>query len=83
MDEADHHPAYTDPSCPTNQLRAYFSAINSANPDRVANVIIEASSRSDSSLRLPLGADAWEMIKTKVENLRKELDTVKVQSFSV
>ena len=86
MDEIARHPAYTDPTCPTNQLRALFEIpeirASFAHPDGVAEVIWKASSMGGLPLRLPVGGDAWGAIKSKVDEMQKDLETVRELSLS-
>ncbi|KAH8803475.1 hypothetical protein F5884DRAFT_683167, partial [Xylogone sp. PMI_703] len=86
MDGGARHPAYTDPSCPTNQLRVFFDMpeikAGFAHPDRVAEIIFEASTISGLPLRLPIGGDAWGAIKNKVDDLQEDLERVKDLSQS-
>jgi hypothetical protein len=86
MDGIARHPAHTDPTCPTNQLRLFFGMpdirASFAHPDRVAEVILKASSIGDLPLRLPLGGDDWEAIKSKVDDMQKDLERVRELSLS-
>ncbi|ESZ93385.1 hypothetical protein SBOR_6232 [Sclerotinia borealis F-4128] len=76
------HPAYTDPSCGTRQLEAFFEneafAEQMADAEKVAQVILEATRlerRGELGLRVPVGPDSWSFIKGKyeaeLEGLRK------------
>ena len=83
------HPAYLDPSCPYNQLVAYMSDPKSkeswADPVVVARVIVETVVHQGDKplpMRLPLGSDAWGMIKAETAAVDKELDEWKDVSKS-
>ncbi|RFU28511.1 hypothetical protein B7463_g7826, partial [Scytalidium lignicola] len=84
IDGIARHPAYTDLSCPTNQLRVFLDTpemkAGFAHPDRVAEIVFEASGMSGLPLRLPVGGDAWGMIKRKVDKMQTELEKVKILS---
>jgi hypothetical protein len=87
MEETVRHPAYSDPSSPTNQLRGLFGSSTAsyfAHPDRIAEAIFEAASQGRNfPLRLPLGSDAWGMTKTKLDEMSQDLERVKPLSFGV
>ncbi len=75
------HPAYLDPSCPYNQLAAYMKNPESrkgwADPDVVAKVMVETVEKKGERkmpLRLPVGSDAWGMIRAENENVNKDLE---------
>jgi len=75
------HPAYLDPECPYNQLAAYMADPKSkeswADPAVVARIMVETvAHKGDKALpfRLPLGSDAWGMIKAENEAVDKDLD---------
>ena len=76
------HPAYAADDMPSRKLEAYVSkGINSGaaiDPSAVAEVIFNIASRGERiPLRLPLGAVAWNIAKSKFEGLLAELDAVK------
>lgn len=77
------HPAYSNPACPTNQLRTFFKAPQTSSSDSIARAILEASQREKIPLRLPLGPDSWSMIMEKVANMRSELQAVESMSLGV
>lgn len=55
-----------------------------ARPEAVAEVVHEIVARGERiPLRVPLGPDAWGMIKAEVEQIGRELDEVKELSESV
>lgn len=83
------HPAYLDPGCPYNQLAAYMADPKSqeswADPASVARVMVDTvANKGDKALpfRLPLGSDAWGMIKAENAAVDKELDEWKHVSES-
>jgi hypothetical protein len=82
MVHVERHPAYTDPTCPTNVLRAYMAdpkmTENWGDAGSVAEVIYEVvGSGKGIPLRLPLGMDSWGLMKSEVERIGKELDGLK------
>lgn len=82
MVHVDRHPAYTDPTCPSNALRDYMAdpklSAGWGDPKIVAEVMYEVvSSGKGIPLRLPLGSDSWGFIKAEVEAFGKELDGLK------
>ena len=83
------HPAYQDPSCPYNQLKAYIAdesvAEQWADPAACARAMFDiASSRNRTSIprRLILGADAVQMLETEIQESLKELEAWKAVSQS-
>lgn len=75
------HPAYLDPGCPYNQLEAYTSSENASidwgKPENYAKVVFDAvQQRGDKGLplRLPLGADAYNVIHSQVQENLTELE---------
>ena len=73
------HPAYDDPACGYNQIRAYMAssanAIQWSDPAVCARVLYEIASKRDEvkpPLRLALGADAWAAVKAELEGITKE-----------
>lgn len=82
------HPAYADPSCPTNVLLAYMTDPKSretwAEPHSIAAAMYKLVSRGEKiPIRLPLGSDSWEMIMADVDATKKELESLKELSSSV
>ncbi|KAJ1567673.1 hypothetical protein HK405_005176 [Cladochytrium tenue] len=82
------HPAYSDPSFPTNALIAYMKDPKSteswASPDALAVAIFQLVSRGQRiPIRLPLGVDSWGMIMADIEQNRVELEGLKELSLSV
>lgn len=95
MVHVERHPAYSDPSCPTNQLRAYMAnpkaVENWASPEKIAEVIYTAISegveganggKGGIPLRLPLGPDSWGLQKADLEAALKEFEALKSISLS-
>ena len=83
------HPAYLDPGCPYNQLVAYLADPKLrdgwADPAVVARVlvgVVEHQGDRPLPLRLPIGSDAWGMIKAENAAVDKELDEWKEVSQS-
>ena len=82
------HPAYGDPSFPTNALLAYMADPKSretlAEPASIAAAMYQIVSRGEQiPIRVPLGQDSWEMIMADVKETQRELETLKALSTSV
>ena len=74
------HPAYAKPANAATAARKYVvgqfnpaTAQNVSNLDRVVARIFEASRLEQPPLRLPLGADALEHVRTQMEIVEKDL----------
>lgn len=85
---AESHPAYADPSYPTNQLFGYIQTESAralwAEPTALAGAMFEIVNRGKQiPIRVPLGADAWSMISKDVEDTKKELEELRDISLSV
>lgn len=79
---AKRHPAYNDPNTPTNQLLSYMQSGQGrsmwAEPSALAAAIYQIVGRgSRIPIRVPLGADAWGMLRADLEAIKKELDELK------
>ena len=84
----ERHPAYGDPSYPTNALLSYMTDPKSretwAEPGAVAAAMYKIVSRGERiPIRVPLGVDAWSMIMADIRNVGKELEEMKKLSESV
>lgn len=82
------HPAYADPSYPTNQILGYMlnEQMRStwAEPRDIAIAIYHVVSRGQvMPIRLPLGSDAWGWIMADLERTKKELEGLKDVSLGV
>lgn len=82
------HPAYADPTFPTNALLGYMMQEESrstwAEPDAIAAALYRVVSRGQRiPIRVPLGADAFGMILSDLQDIQKDLDEVKDISLSV
>ncbi|KAI1809316.1 short-chain dehydrogenase/reductase-like protein SDR [Poronia punctata] len=82
------HPAYLDPTFPTNVLMSYVERDEArrlwAKPSALAAAIYYIVARGEKiPIRLPLGADAWGIISKDLDDNRKLLDELKDVSFSV
>ncbi|KAI1104017.1 NAD(P)-binding protein [Jackrogersella minutella] len=82
------HPAYADPSYPTNALLSFI--LDSRNrrtwgsPDAVAAAIYQIVSRGKRiPTRLPLGSDAFGMSLAELDNIKKDLEEFKDISLGV
>lgn len=85
---AKKHPAYSDPSAPTNQLLGYMQSEQGrsmwAEPSALAAAIYRIVDRgSRIPIRVPLGADSWGMISKDLEDIKKDLDELKEISLGV
>lgn len=83
---SNRHPAYLDPKGPTNQLLAYIQTPGVddqwGNPVLVVKAVVKVVASGDIPFRLPMGSDAWGMVKAEIENLDKELEKWKALSES-
>jgi len=86
MKVAKRHPAYLDPKGPTNQLLAYIQTPGIedtwGDPDLVVKAVVDVVASDDIPLRLPMGSDAWGLMRAEVEGMSKELDKWKAVSES-
>ena len=80
------HLAYNDPSYPTNAV--YDAMVNPqsregwAEPEAVAAAMYRVVSRGERiPIRVPLGQDAWNMIRADVDGAKNELEEIKEVSF--
>ncbi|KAL8783420.1 MAG: hypothetical protein Q9195_009396 [Heterodermia aff. obscurata] len=85
---AKRHPAYSDPSAPTNQLLGYMQSEQGRStwtePGALAAAIYHVVGRgSRIPIRIPLGPDAWGLISQDLEAIRKDLDELKEVSLGV
>lgn len=77
------HPDYQDLDMPARKLEHYVrmgvqKGIGMNEPSDVADVIYKIASRGEKvPLRLPLGAVAWKLARSKFEGLLAEFDAVK------
>lgn len=82
------HPAYANPSYPTNALLGYMrkeeNRTSWAEPDAIAAAMYRLiSSGQRIPIRVPLGADAYGMITMDIESIEKDLNEFKGISLSV
>ncbi|XXG96022.1 hypothetical protein Hte_002299 [Hypoxylon texense] len=85
---AKRHPAYADPSYPTNMLLAYMSSEQGrslwAEPSAMAAAIYHVVSRGKRiPIRVPLGPDSWGMIAKDIEDIKNDLNELKDVSLGV
>ena len=85
---AERHPAYADPSYPTNVMLSYMFSEKLretwAEPSAIAAAIYVVVSRGQRiPIRVPLGSDSWGMIAKDLEDTKKDLDELKDISFGV
>jgi acyl-homoserine lactone acylase PvdQ len=79
----EQHPAYTGDDMPANRLQEYRRSVgteHSAEASNVAKVIYTTVKAGNAPMRLPLGADAWGLAKSKVESMKKDLEAWKYVS---
>lgn len=87
FDGAGRLDVYRGPDMPTNQLLKYVGrpgvAENWAAPERVAEVLYAyVKNGGEMALRLPLGSDAWGLLKAAAESDVKSLEGLKGVSCS-
>ncbi len=85
---AERHPAYADPSYPTNLMFSYMLKEENrsawAEPSELAETIYLVISRGQRiPIRVPLGSDAWGMIMKDLADTKKDLDELKDISIGV
>ncbi|OBT72303.1 hypothetical protein VF21_07943 [Pseudogymnoascus sp. 05NY08] len=76
------HPDYVDPSCPTNQLKEFLAtpearahwATAPSVAKRIIDIVESTVEGTDLPLRLPVGEDAWKLIKESAVSTDKSLD---------
>ncbi|KAN0110158.1 NAD(P)-binding protein [Hyaloscypha variabilis] len=83
---SERHPAYLDPKGPTNQLIAYIQTpgVQDAWGDAglVVKALVKVVASDDIPFRLPMGSDAWGLMKAEIQGIDKELDKWKSVSES-
>jgi len=82
------HPAYDAADSPSRVLNGYRANADMrkkwALPEAIAEAMVEVVSRGQRiPIRVPLGPDAWGMIKAELNKVGKELDELKELSESV
>lgn len=85
---AERHPAYENPSYPTNFLLSYLLSEQGRNlwaePSALAAAIDRVVNRGDRiPIRVPLGANAWGIIVKDLEDIKTDLDELKDIRLSV
>ena len=82
----ERHPAYKAKEGPTSILAGYLESPSIdetwADPTVVAKVMVGVLEKGNIPLRLPMGSDAWGMIKNDVDFTAKELEKWKELSES-
>ncbi|KAH7134409.1 short-chain dehydrogenase/reductase-like protein SDR [Dactylonectria macrodidyma] len=76
------HPAYSDPSSPTNAVLGYMMSEQGRStwtePKDLAAAMYTVVSRGTRvPIRVPLGPDAWGMLFADLENIKKDLEEFK------
>jgi len=78
MRYSERHPAYADPNGPTNQLISYVQTPGIqdtwSDPVLVVKAVVKVVSSDDIPFRLPMGTDAWGLMKAEVQGFDKELE---------
>jgi NAD(P)-dependent dehydrogenase (short-subunit alcohol dehydrogenase family) len=84
MDFAPQHEAYVGKNLATDQMKALRQQITGfgANPDTVADVIVEVVAKGELLGRIPLGVDAWTLALGEKEKVGEYLEKVKEVSQS-
>ncbi|PYH49605.1 SDR family oxidoreductase [Aspergillus saccharolyticus JOP 1030-1] len=82
------HPAYADPSYPSNRLREYVGKEENrrawAEPEAIARAMVNVVSRGGRiPIRVPLGADSYGMILAELESIRRDLEETREISLAV
>ncbi|KAI1204848.1 NAD(P)-binding protein [Annulohypoxylon truncatum] len=82
------HPAYANPSYPTNALLAFIRNAENrklwASPDAIAAAAYKlVSGGKRIPIRVPLGADAFGMATQELENIKKDMEEFKEISLGV
>lgn len=67
-------PEYAETVGPTREMITSINGMQTGDPAKVAQAILTALDSEDTPLRLPLGADAVEGIRGKLDSVRVELD---------
>ncbi|KAI1496065.1 NAD(P)-binding protein [Biscogniauxia marginata] len=85
---AKRHPAYADPSYPTNAILSYMLSDQGRStwtePSDIAVSIYHVVSRGQRiPIRIPLGPDSWGMIMADIESIKKDLEELKPISLGV
>ena len=67
-------PAYAETVGPTREMITSINGTQPGDPAKAAQAIMTALDSENTPLRLPLGADAVEGIRGKLDSVRAELD---------
>ncbi len=86
MRYSERHPAYLDPKGPTNQLIAYIQTPGVqdtwGDAELVVKALVKVVASDDIPFRLPMGSDAWGLMKAEIQGIDKELEKWKSVSQS-
>ncbi|KAJ0379554.1 hypothetical protein COL26b_002062 [Colletotrichum chrysophilum] len=82
------HPAYSDPSSPANALLGYIQSEQGRSTwtepqDLAVAIYAVVSSGNRVPIRVPLGPDAWGLLNSDLESIRKDLDEFKNLSLGL
>ncbi|KAF5515452.1 putative oxidoreductase [Colletotrichum siamense] len=82
------HPAYSDPSFPANALLGYIQSEQGRSTwteprDLAVAIYAVVSSGNRVPIRVPLGPDAWGLLNSDLESIRKDLDEFKNLSLGL
>ncbi|EQB44997.1 hypothetical protein CGLO_16183 [Colletotrichum gloeosporioides Cg-14] len=82
------HPAYSDPSSPANALLGYIQSEQGRSTwteprDLAVAIYAVVSSGNRVPIRVPLGPDAWGLLNSDMESIRKDLDEFKNLSLGL
>lgn len=82
------HPSYSTPDTPARLLEGYILNVDNhktwSSPQSVAAAMYEVVSRGQRiPIRVPLGPDAWGLIKDEIKQVDKDLDELRYLSESV
>lgn len=82
------HPAYSSPEFPTNGLLGYMQSDQGRStwtePKDLASAMYKlVSSGTRLPIRLPLGPDAWGLISSDLDSIKKDLEEFKDLSLGL
>lgn len=69
------HHAYSDPDLITAVMRSVLpGVVVGGDPDKAMNMVYELANQNNLPLRLPVGAYAVEVVRSKIQSLAVEVD---------
>jgi hypothetical protein len=87
MDKIAPHPAYVQLDSPTRILEAYVDNAQNremwARSEDMAAAMLQVATRGKKiPIRVPLGGDAWGVIRAEVDKMAKEMDELRELSLT-